>query len=129
MTHEPNSLNHHYHHYHHDEQSVHDVFPQEFGALAARLTADGAAWQNRLPDAARVAERIRTIPTGAPPAVSVDDVTLPMGVGGPSDAGAGWDSSPIQQRRRASSGWGRFAGLVAAAVVVALIATVFVQLA
>lgn len=127
---EPNSLNHHNHHHHHDEQRAHDAFPPELDALAARLAADGAAWQNRLPDAARVAERIRAIPDGAPSAVSVDDVTLPMGVGGASGSGAGWDISRAQQRRRAwSSGWGRFLGLAAAVVVVALIATVFAQLA
>lgn len=127
---EPNSLNHHNHHYHHDEQNADDAFPPEFDTLATRLTADGAAWQNRLPDAARVAERIRAIPDGAPSDVSVDDVTLPMGVGGISGSGAGWDVSHGRQRRRASSsGWGRFLGLAAAAVVVALIATVFAQLA
>jgi hypothetical protein len=135
MTYEPNSLNHHNHnhHHHHDEQNAHDAFPPEFDALAARLTADGAAWQNRLPDAARMAERIRTIPDGpdgAPSAVSVDDVTLPMGVGGTSGSGADWDLPRIRLRRRMSpSGWGRFVGLVAAEVVVALIATVFAQLA
>lgn len=128
MTHEPNSLNHHNHH--HDEHYAHDAFPPELDALAARLTADGAAWQNRLPDAARVAERIGAIPGGAPSAVTVDDATLPMGVGSTSGSGTQWDVSRTQQRRRASSnGWGRLLGLVAAAVVVALIATVFAQLA
>jgi len=133
MTYEPNSLNHHnhHHHYHHDdEQNAPDAFPPELDALAGRLTADGAAWQNRLPDAARVAERIRAIPDRAPSAVSVDDVTLPMGVGSPAGSGADWDLSPVRQRRRAMSGsWGRLVGLVAATVVVALIATVFAQLA
>ncbi len=53
-----------------------------------------------------------------------------MGVNNPSDPGAGWDVSRTQRRRRApSSGWGRVVALVAAAVVVALIATVFAQLA
>jgi hypothetical protein len=127
---EPNSLNHHNHHHHHDEQHAHDAFPPELDALAARLTADGAAWQNRLPDTARVAERIRAIPDGAPSAVSVDDVTLPMGVGATSDSGTDWYPPRAQPRRRVpSSGWGRFLGLAAAAVVVALIATVFAQLA
>ncbi|HEY1390818.1 MAG TPA: GerMN domain-containing protein [Ktedonobacterales bacterium] len=134
MMREPNSLNHHNHnhHRHHDEQNAHDAFPPELDALAARLTTDGAAWQNRLPDAARVAERIRAIPDGAPSpsAVSVDDVTLPMGIGETSGSGADWNLPPAQQRRRASSsGWGRILGLVAAAIVVALIATVFAQLA
>jgi hypothetical protein len=127
---EPNSLNHHNHHHHHDEQNAHDAFPPDLDALAARLTADGAAWQNRLPDTARVAERIRAIPGGAPSAVSVDDVTLPMGVVGASGSGTEWDVPRTQQQRRMSSNsWGRFLGLVAAAVVVALIATVFAQLA
>ena len=128
--HEPNSLNHHNHHYHHDEQNAHDAFPPELDALAARLTADGAAWQNRLPDTARVAERISAIPDGAPSAVSVDDATLSMGVGSTLGSGTDWGLPRTQQRRRASSGgWGRLLGLVAAAVVVALIATVFAQLA
>ncbi|HKT37463.1 MAG TPA: GerMN domain-containing protein, partial [Ktedonobacterales bacterium] len=62
--------------------------------------------------------------------VSVDDVTLPMGISSPADSGAGWDASRTQPRRRASSsGWGRFLGLAAAVVVVALIATVFAQIA
>src|SRR5690348_8210275 len=130
MKHEPNSFNHHNHHYHHDEQNARDAFPPEFDALASRLTADGAAWQNRLPDAARVAERISAIPDGAPSVVSVDDVTLPMGVGSTSGSGTDWGLPRTQQRRRASSGgWGRLVGLVAAAVVVALIATIFAQLA
>ncbi len=127
---EPNSLNHHNHHHHHDERNAHDAFPPELDALAARLTADGAAWQNRLPDAARLAERIRAIPDGAPSAVSVDDVTLPMGVGSTSDSGAAWDVPRAQQRRRvSSSGWGRLLGFAAAVIVVALIATVFAQIA
>ncbi len=58
MMRDPNSLNHHNHHHHHDEQNAHDAFPPEFDVLAERLTADGAAWQNRLPDTARVAARI-----------------------------------------------------------------------
>lgn len=129
MMREPNSLNHN-NHYHHDEQNAHDAFPPELDALATRLAADSAAWQNRLPDTAQVAARIRAIPDGAPPAVSVDDVTLPMGISGPADSGAGWDTSRTQPRRRASSsGWGRFLGLAAAVVVVALIATVLAQLA
>ncbi len=126
---EPNSLSHHNHHHHHDEQHALDAFPPDLDALAARLAADSAAWQNRLPDAARVAERIRAIPDGAPSTVSVDDVTLPVGVGGTSGSDAGWDRPRVQRRRASSSGWGRFLGLAAAAVVVALIATVFAQLA
>jgi Sporulation and spore germination len=132
MTYEPRSLNHHnhHHHHHHDERNANDAFPPELDALAARLSADGAAWQNRLPDTARVAERIRAIPDGAPSAVSVDDVTLPMGAESPTGYGAGWNLPRVQRRRRvSSSGWGRFLGFAAAAVVVALIATIFAQLA
>ena len=130
MMRDPNSLNHHNHHHHHDERNANDAFPPEFDVLAERLTADGAAWQNRLPDTARVAARIGAIPNGAPPTVSVDDVTLPMGIGSPSNPDTDRDLPRAQPRRRASSsGWGRFLGLIAAAVVVALIATVFAQLA
>jgi len=57
-------------------------------------------------------------------------VTLPMGIGSPSNPDTDRDLPRAQPRRRASSsGWGRFLGLIAAAVVVALIATVFAQLA
>lgn len=37
-------------------------FPPELKSLAERLSADGAEWQNRLPDPARAVERIRAIP-------------------------------------------------------------------
>ncbi len=57
-------------------------------------------------------------------------MTLPMGIGSPSNPGTDREPPAAQPRRRASSsGWGRFLGLVAAAIIVALIATVFAQLA
>ncbi len=67
MSDEPNFQNHH-HQQHEGLDNIGGMqampspeFP-EFEALAARLTADGAVWQSRLPDPTRVAERIRAIP-------------------------------------------------------------------
>lgn len=134
MMDEPNSLNHHNHHYHHDDQDRDITLPPELDALAARLAADGVAWQNRLPDAAPVAERIRAIPNTSSP-VATDDrfpeammeaPTIPPGIGDDSI------TRPLHRddRRRGSPGvWGRLLGLVAAVVVVALLATVLAQLA
>jgi hypothetical protein len=136
MTREPSSLNadnhhnhdnhdNHHNHYQIGEWDAHDTFPPELDALATRLTADGVGWQNRLPDAVRVADRIRAIPAETPLADSVDDMTLPAGT-----SATDWDVPPPQQRRRSSPGrWGRFLGLAAAVVIVALLATVFAQLA
>ena len=49
MINEPNSHN---HHQQHEELETDTFLPLELEALAARLAADGAVWQSRLPDAA-----------------------------------------------------------------------------
>ena len=59
MIDEPNAHN---HYQQREEFEADSSLPPEIEALAARLAADGAAWQSRLPDPARVAERIRAIP-------------------------------------------------------------------
>lgn len=64
MMDEPNSRN---HQRQHDDPHVDAVFPPELEALAERLSADGAIWQSRLPDTARVVARMRAIPHESPP--------------------------------------------------------------
>src|SRR5215469_4885257 len=129
MINEPNSHNHHQQH----EGLETDTFlPLEFKALAARLAADGAVWQSRLPDAARVAERIRAIPhdslhqsRGPAPEggfAILEEITSPPETSRRAPR-------PDDRRRASSSRWGRFLGLAAAAVIVALLAAVLVQLA
>lgn len=116
-----------------EEPAVSAALPPELEALAARLAADGAHWQHRLPDPAVIAERIRAIPGEA----SRDAhhrrnlMTLDVGTwpgGGPQDPS---NTDPDLNRRRPSppGGRGRFLGLVAAVVVVGLLATVLARLA
>jgi hypothetical protein len=129
MINEPNSHN---HHQQHEELETDTFLPLEFEALAARLAADGAVWQSRLPDAARVAERIRAIPhdslhqslrTASEGGFAiVEEINSP-----PENSRRA--PHPDDRRRARPSAWGRFLGLAAAAVVVALLATVLVQLA
>jgi photosystem II stability/assembly factor-like uncharacterized protein len=125
MINEPNSHN---NHQQHEELETDTLLPLEFEALAARLAADGAVWQSRLPDSARVAERIRTIPHQSLRTASAlgfpiieDTTSLPeISYRAPH---------PDDRQRKPPSPWGRFLGLAAAAIVVALLATVLVQLA
>jgi hypothetical protein len=92
---------------------------QELEELAARLAADGATWQRRLPDAARVAERIRAIPNEPLPiATAGDDVmftnTDPTPAPrGPVTAPHARPSAPVQALRN----------IAAVAAVLALIGT------
>jgi hypothetical protein len=129
MIDEPNSHN---HHQQHEELETDTFLPLEFEALAARLAADGAVWQSRLPDAARIAERIRAIPHD-----SLHESLRTASEGGfalleetnnpPENSRRA--PRPDDRRRKPSSPWGQFLGLAAAAIVVALLATVLVQLA
>jgi hypothetical protein len=125
MNDEMNARN---HHHPHDETGANSLLPLELEALSARLSADGAVWQSQLPDIAPVAQRIRAIPynTAIPVAdagipFSADTITLPEGTR---------RQPRIRVRRGAPTGGaGRFFGLVAAVLIVALLATVFVSLA
>lgn len=129
MTEEPNANNKRPRH----EESAPDVsLPSEFSDLAARLTADGADWQRRLPDTARVAERIRAIPRAS---------LLAASEGGAPMSADSSNRQPERNRRtlqnddprrtpsRPRSSRGAILGLIAAVVVVALFATVVVALA
>ncbi len=123
-----NELNARNHHQPLDETDANSLLPAELEALSARLSADGALWQSQLPDIARVAKRIQAIPyaTAVPAAtaslpLSDDTITLPEHTR---------PQPRIHDRRGASSGGAsRFFGLVAAVLIVALLATVFVSLA
>jgi hypothetical protein len=109
--------------------------PPKAEALAMRLAADGATYRNRVPDPARVAERMRAIPLLSPQATHEDshetartgDGRISVDTNRPSNEESSfteWSPEPGLSRP-----WGRFLGLVAAAVVVALLATVLAQLA
>jgi photosystem II stability/assembly factor-like uncharacterized protein len=129
MINEPNSHN---HHQQHEELETDTFLPLEFEALAARLAADGAVWQSRLPDAARVAERIRAIPHDSLHeslrTASEGSLAILEETNNPPE-NSRRAPRPDDRRRARSSAWGRFLGLAAAAIVVALLATVLVQLA
>jgi len=73
MIDEPNARN--QHHQQEEPEAAPALLP-EIDALAARLTADGAVWQSRLPDPARVAERIRAIPHDSLFAASEGDIPV-----------------------------------------------------
>jgi hypothetical protein len=65
MIDEPNAHNHRQHLQRPEgleDLEADTALPPEVEALVARVAADGAAWQSRLPDPRRVAERIRAIP-------------------------------------------------------------------
>ena len=126
MSEEPNSRN-------QQDQPDHELgpdtpLPPELAALTARLTADGARWQGRLPDATRLAERMRAMAHEPPLSATEDSSLLTTDIGGPPESGR--RTPRTDDRRRPPSGpWGRFIGLAAAVVVVALFATVFLRLA
>jgi hypothetical protein len=104
------------------------ALPPEVAALTARLTTDGVLWQSRLPDAARVAERIRAIAHEPSPDAAEAGSLTSTNISSPPDGGR--RAPRPDDRRRAPSGpWGRFIGLAAAVVVVALFATVLLRLA
>jgi hypothetical protein len=129
MNDEPNSRNHHKEELEAD-MSLPPESPElpELAALTARLTSDGARWQSRLPDPAHVAEHIRDIAQESPraaseeaPVMAVDLTSRPEG-----DRRA---PRPDHRHRAPAGPGGRFLGLIAAVVVVALLATLFLRLA
>jgi hypothetical protein len=126
MSEEPNSRN--QHDQPQQEVEADPALPPEVAALTARLTTDGVLWQSRLPDAARVAERIRAIAHEPSPDAAEAGSLTSTNISSPPDGGR--RAPRPDDRRRAPSGpWGRFIGLAAAVVVVALFATVLLRLA
>jgi len=114
------------------------ALPPDVEALMARLTADGVAWRTVLPDPTRLAERIRAIPFHASQQTNEEPIETPregdhrMSVGAnrpPHDDPSFIDWLPEPGPPGPSRPWMRVWGLVAAALVVALLAVVFAQLA
>jgi hypothetical protein len=121
MTDEPNSRN------HHEDLGAGAALPPELETLARRLSSDGALWQSRLPDAARVAERIRAIPGEVSQGATEGELPTPLDI---RDRPGGGQRRPRTGPRLAPPGrGGQLIGLVAAVLVVALLASVFVALA
>jgi hypothetical protein len=120
MIDEPNS-----HNQHHPEDLGADapLLPEEVDALARRLIADGDLWRSRLPDSARVIERIRAIPHET--LLSASEGGFPMFEDDGSSSG---DTRPVvpHQLPRPASFLSRLGSLAAVAVVLALIGTVAV---
>ncbi|PWT72802.1 MAG: hypothetical protein C5B60_09045 [Chloroflexi bacterium] len=120
MIDEPNS-----HNQHHPGDLGADTSPwsAEVDALARRLIADGDFWRSRLPDSARVIERVRAIP---------HESLLSTSEGGfqvfEDDGGSYGNTRPVAPYRppRSSSFLSRLSSLAAVAVVLALIGTVAV---
>src|SRR5258708_26654423 len=119
MIDEPNARNQHHQQEEEEEPETAPALLPEIDALAARLTADGAVWQSRLPDPARVAERIRAIPHDSLLAASEGDIPMFEGT----------DSAPehrrpvLPPRSRPPSLLRRLGNLAAVAVVLALVGT------
>lgn len=109
--------------------------PPELAALDQRLTADGARWQNRLPPAERVGERIRAIPWTTPTArnqTMTGGATMTPFEDQPTDAypiARPGDAPRTTSHERRPTGRGRVLALVAAVLIVALLGAVFTQLA
>lgn len=114
MIDEPNARN--QHHQQEEPEAAPALLP-EIDALAARLTADGAVWQSRLPDPARVAERIRAIPHDSLLAASEGDIPMFEDTGSAPD-----HRRPVlPPRSRPPSLLRRLGSLAAVAVVLALV--------
>jgi hypothetical protein len=120
MIDEPNSHN---HHHPEDLGAYVPLLPEDVDALARRLSADGDLWRSRLPDSARVIERIRAIPYEEQ--LSASEGGFPMFVDDGSSSG---NTRPVIPRQppRPASFLSRLGNLAAVAVVLALIGTVAV---
>src|SRR5215469_13703309 len=120
MIDEPNSHN---HHHPEDLGTPAPPMPEEVDALARRLIADGDLWRSRLPDSARVIERIRAIPHET--VFSASEGGFPMFE---DDGSASGNTRPVIPRQppRPASFLSRLGSLAAVAVVLALIGTVAV---
>jgi hypothetical protein len=120
MIDEPNSHNHH-----HPEDLGADapLLPEEVDSLVRRLITDGDLWRSRLPDSARVIERIRAIPHQT--LLSASEGGFPILEDDGSSSGNTRPVVPYQLPRRTSF-LSRLGSLAAVAVVLALIGSVAV---
>ncbi len=116
MIDEPNARN--QHHQQEEPEAAPALLP-EIDALAARLTADGAVWQSRLPDPARVAERIRAIPHDSLFAASEGAIPMFEDTGSAPD----YRRPVLPPYSRPPSLLRRLGNLAAVAVVLALVGT------
>jgi hypothetical protein len=116
MTDEPNFLN---HHHQHEELEAEIPLLPELEALAAYLTADGAVWQSRLPDPARVAERIRSIPHES--LLTDSEEGFPMSIIIDTGSAPGRSRPALPHRSRPALLIQRLGSLVAVVVVLALV--------
>lgn len=122
MINEPNSHNHHQQQQPADLEgleSVDSALLPEVEALTRRLAADGAVWQSHLPDAARVAQRIRTIPHESPDESASEGGFLMF-----DDTGSAPELRrplPPPPHSRPASLWQRLGSLAAVAVVLVLV--------
>src|SRR5690349_18701010 len=124
MNDEPNSRD---GRYGHDSIEFDDQFPPELQAFAQRLSADGSLWLSQLADPVTVAERIRAIPTAHPRPLSESEHTVSTEINVTPERGAATQRTEGQPPRP-----GPRRGLLAvlaATLIVALLAVVFVTLA
>ncbi len=120
MMDEPNAGN---HRRQHGDPGAESALQPELDALAARLSADGAFWRDRLPDPARTVERIRAIPHRSPG--ELPEVTS-ASEGGElvfDNTDNAPERRPLASSRQPQSRsfFQRMSGIVAAAVVLALV--------
>src|SRR5258708_7341446 len=114
MIDEPNARN--QHHQQEEPEAAPALLP-EIEALAARLTADGAVWQSRLPDPAQVAERIRAISHDSLFAAPEGDILM----FDDTDSALERRRSVLQQPSRPASLRQRLSSLAAVAAVLILV--------
>jgi hypothetical protein len=135
MIDEPNAQNHRQHLQRPEgleDLEADTALPPEVAALVARVAADGAAWQSRLPDPRRVAERIRAIPRNSaslPRSASEGDVAMFEDTDSAPDYGRSMDrpARPSDPSRPASlvQRLGSLAGVAVVVVLVGSMALVF----
>jgi hypothetical protein len=116
MMDEPYSGN---HQRQHEDPEPDPSLQSDLDTLASRLSADGATWRRRLPDTARIVERIGAIPYESPAAALASEGVSPMS----NDTNDSFERRPLAPPRhsRAGSLAQRLSGVVAVAVVLALV--------
>jgi hypothetical protein len=103
----------------HGEREADPSLQADLDALSARLSADGATWRRRLPDTARVVQRIRAIPRESAPRIAASEGVSPV----PDDTNNAPVRSPLTspQHSRPVSLIQRMSRLVTVAVVLAMV--------